>query len=297
MKALAPVLALALCGLCAVPASAGILSDGSLFGSDSKNSNADATPAQNAPVDLDSGIRQAQQLRAQGSFQDAAQMLSKLMMAAPDDARIIGEYGKVMVQEGRSADALAFLQRAEQLQPEDWTLYSATGVAYDQSGDFTNAKLAYEHALMLKPGSAVILNNYAMSRVQAGDLAGAQQMLAQAKANGSDPKIAANISFVASLEGGRAQPVAVAASSTVGHSAPTASAPLGAVAATTAPRQVAAGVVMQKVPVDPKAGPVHRAAPARIARTAPRKSAAQVAATTPSLRSGADGLRADASSP
>ena len=269
--------------------------------------------AKSMPTDLTGEIRRAQELRSQGHFKEAASALSQLMLVAPDDARVVGEYGKVLAQEGRAQDALAFLKRAIELQPNDWTLYSAQGVAYDENNDSADAKLAYQHALSLKPGQPSVLNNYAVSRMLAGDLNGAQALLAQAQAaGGSDPRIANNAAMIASLTGSKAiAHAAVMASAQMAPvKAPTviASAPLppppnakAQAIATDAPKSVVAAaspraataqnpqVVMQRVPFDPLAGPVKTAVkPAR----APRKlaTASKPAAKTqaPILRTAAD---------
>ena len=117
--------------------------------------------------DVSASVQQAQALRGQGDLDGATRILSQLMLAAPDDPRVVGEYGKLLVQQGRTGDAVQFLNRAIQLQPSDWSYYSALGVAYDQKGDRSNAKLAYERALTLQPNEAAVLNNYAMSRMLA----------------------------------------------------------------------------------------------------------------------------------
>jgi tetratricopeptide (TPR) repeat protein len=196
------------------------------------------------------------------------------MLVAPDDPRIIGEYGKVLAQRGRSADAAAFLSRAVQLQPNDWMLYSALGVVEDQLGDHEKARTAYGNALRLNPGEPSVLNNFALSRMLAGDLQMAASLAAEAAAKGgSDPKIAANQDMIAGMLRARGetvgppqaagqqsavpkpvQPVAVQhlPSPAIASGAPK---PLVAAAATTGPT-AAPRVVMQKVPFDPYAGPV-----------------------------------------
>ncbi len=77
--------------------------------------------------DLDVSVRQAQTLRLSGDVAGATRIMSQLMLVYPDDARVVGEYGKLLVQEKASADAVAFLRRAIELQPNDWTTYSALG--------------------------------------------------------------------------------------------------------------------------------------------------------------------------
>jgi Flp pilus assembly protein TadD len=208
---------------------------------------ADAAAAQKEmpQVSLDNDIRQAQMQRAAGDFDGATRSLAQMMMVYPDDPRVVGEYGKVLTQQGRSRDAVNFLRRAAELNPGDWTLYSALGVAFDQTGETASARVAYDRALQLKPGEAVVLNNYALSRAAAGDLAGAQRMMAQAAATGSaNPTIARNVVVIASLK------PATAPVSAVAYNRPVA-------------KPLPANTVMQKVPVDTKAGPV------AVAKTAP----------------------------
>jgi Flp pilus assembly protein TadD len=159
---------------------------------------------------LDTEIEKAKTQRALGDYNGAAHALAQMMLVAPDDARVVAEYGKVLVSMGRSDDAVAFLKRALQLSPNDWTLYSAIGAAFDQKNEFDNARTAYQRGLELKPDSAALLNNYAMSRMLAGDLPGAQQLIAQAQALGNDPKIAHNAALMANLRGGHAVSAAVA---------------------------------------------------------------------------------------
>ena len=157
-------------------------------------------PAAAVAQSVDAGVRDAQLKRSQKDYAGAVKVLSQLMLVAADDPRVVGEYGKVLVQQGRASDALDFLNRAVQLQSNDWTLYSALGVAYDQKADYDNARLAYERALALKPGESAVLNNFAMSRLQAGDLDNARRMIAEADAAGKDERIKRNLTMIAGLK-------------------------------------------------------------------------------------------------
>jgi len=269
-------------------------------------------------ADVTSAIHQAQDLRAKGDLDGELRIVSQLMLAQPDDARIVGEYGKLLVQQGRSSDAVQFLNRAVQLAPSDWTNYSALGVAYDQLADHANAKLAYQRALAFKPGEAAILNNYGMSRMLAGDAAGARALMLQAKASGStDPKIESNLALLESTAPAP-KPAQVTASlapvatvtpvvvtkptKAVGHTGapvshvptPVVTKPIAPVttAAVAAPGTASAAptrivhngvpVVMQAVPVDPKAGPVaHWTATKTAKATVPTVSVAAAAPTKP----------------
>ena len=236
-----------------------------------------ATAASNAPLsDVESNVRQAQLARLAGHYDDAIHTLSQLMLVASDDPRVIGEYGKTLVEEGHAKEAVAFLTRATDLQPRDWTFYSALGVAYDETGDQISAGRAYEHALALRPGEPAILNNYALSRMLASDPAMARQLMTSAASAGgsSDPKIARNIAIVNSLATQPAPvpaPVAQAsqasnqaltkASATGVVSPPPTAAPMSIIPPAALPAVPAVApshsqIVMQPVPTDPMAGPV-----------------------------------------
>jgi Flp pilus assembly protein TadD len=279
-----------------------------------------ATLTKTMPGTLDGQIQRAQLLRAKGDYAEAARSLAQIMLVSPDDGRVVGEYGKVLEQQGHSRDALPFLKRAAQLSPNDWSLQSALGVAYDQLDDHASARAAYERALVLKPAEASVLNNYAVSRMLAGDYAGAQRLFAKAQERGvSNPKVAGNLEKLAALNPPR--PVAAVSAASAPASkpampAPSATAPKSGVTATTlaqvplaspppgvksnapsaaarvavaAPKGLGGQVVMQRVPVDPLAGPVHSvatkaASAAHKATTVAKKAVPE----TPSLRTAAD---------
>lgn len=212
----------------------------------------DAKPSANgafASTSLEGQIQRARELRVQGNFTDASKALRQLMMVAASDPRVESEYGKVLTQQGYAKDAVSVLTKAIQMNGNDWTLYSALGVAYDQLDNRLEARKSYDRALAMKPGEPSVLNNYAVSRILAGDYDGAVQMLSQLHSD--DPKIAANLAKAESLKAAHAPKAATA------QIPPAKQAPV-AIAAAATPK-VDSGVVMQKIPVDLKAGPVHGA--------------------------------------
>jgi Flp pilus assembly protein TadD/cell division septation protein DedD len=160
------------------------------------------------PSDLETALHQAQTSRQSGDLAEASKILSQLVLFAPDDPRVLAEYGKTLVAEGRTNDALAFLERAIQLQPAEWSNYSAQGIAFDQKGNYQAAMTSYTRALALKPGEPTVLNNAAMSRMQAGDLAGAEKYLMQAAPGAAEfPRISENLALLQSMKEARATPV------------------------------------------------------------------------------------------
>ncbi|HWU54398.1 MAG TPA: hypothetical protein VN175_02780 [Rhizomicrobium sp.] len=236
-----------------------------------------AAPAANLPTTtLEDSIREAQLLRLAAQYPEAIKHLSQLMMVAADDPRVISEYGKTLASMGRASDAVNFLTRAQQLQPGDWTIYSAMGVAYDQLGDQKNAQSAYEHALQIKPDEPSVLSNFALSRMLAKDPDMARKLAARAESAGgaSDSKIARNIAMIRSMA-----PEAPAPVKTAEQPAPAAHGQATSLVAKASPEAHDTHVVMQRVPVDPKAGPVASAkpAPADAVTHAPRALQPQVA--------------------
>lgn len=255
-------------------------------GAPSPQSNAAAAaPAATLAANLDVEIGNARDQRAKGDFLGASRTLTQLMLIAPDNPDVVGEYGKVLTQRGKSDDAIAFLKRAVELNPGDWTLYSALGVAYDEAGDRPHAKAAYKQALALEPGEPAVLNNMAVSEMLSGDYAGAKKLLEQAQASGeANPKIGKNLQKIAELEAAKpaAQPVAAAARPAQKTATAPKPAPV-AVAKLPAPDK---NVVMQKVPADAKAGPVADHDPRKLAKDTSKPD--DKAAGTPKLRTAAD---------
>jgi Flp pilus assembly protein TadD len=213
--------------------------------------------ADNIPATLEGEIAKAHALRVAGSYEEAAKALGQLMIVAPDDVRVVGDYGKALTQLGRPGDALPFLERAIQLDANDWTLYSAIGVAYDQSDQHAKARAAYEHALQLKPGQPDVLNNMGVSRMLAGNLGDAKKLLNQASQPGApQPKIGNNLALLETMKPATGEPK-----------------PLS-------------DVMMQKVPTDPSAGPVAiRQTPAhKLAQKTTQKTTQKPKPASPVLR-------------
>ncbi|MEE8531787.1 MAG: tetratricopeptide repeat protein, partial [Hyphomicrobium sp.] len=150
-------------------------------------------------------IVQAQTFRRAGDFDGATRTLSQLVLVAPDDPRVLGEYGKTLVAKGQTEDAIAFLNRAIELNPREWTFYSAQGVAFDQARNFRAANMAYQRALALQPGEPSVLSNAGLSRMQAGDLANAEILLSRAiERGGANPRISRNLAMVRDLAAAKA---------------------------------------------------------------------------------------------
>jgi Flp pilus assembly protein TadD len=269
----ASLAALLMLGAATVPAHAGWFDLGSNAKTEAKPAGkANAKEAAQAGTTLEDSIQEARMLRLAGSYPEAIKNLSQLMMVASDDPHVISEYGKTLASMGRASDAVNFLTRAQQLEPGDWTIYSALGVAYDQIGDQKSAQTNYEQALKIKPEEPSVLSNYALSRMLAKDPDMARKLAVRAETAGGirDAVIGRNITMIRSLAPETPAPQVAQAPAPAPHiPAPVASnvqPPVTPVA------KSENRVVMQKVPVDPLAGPVRAPKPvnAEVASTAPR---------------------------
>lgn len=262
--------AAAACAGSAPPGPLGITATG-------KPANAPAEPS--GPSDLEAAVRQAQLQRVAGDLDGAIRTLGQLVLVAPDDPRIVGEYGKTLVAKGETSDALAFLGRAISLQPNDWMLYSAQGVAYDQSGNYPAAYEAYSKALALKPGEPSVLSNAGLSRLQAGDLDGAEKLLKAATQSGADNgRIARNLALLESLKDKKvsAAPVPPAPTAPAVETAKAAPAAPQAPAAAPVPRVVQTSLPAPAAPAAPLTGIAALAAdPTVVMAPIPRDDAEQ----------------------
>ena len=94
--------------------------------------------------DIGAALNFARNLRMMGGARQAVAVLKDVVMKAPDDARVLAEYGKALTAAGRAKDALPFLARSAQMKGDDWTTLSAYGVALDQTGSHANAREMYQ---------------------------------------------------------------------------------------------------------------------------------------------------------
>jgi Flp pilus assembly protein TadD/cell division protein FtsN len=206
----------------------------------------------NAPLDLNTALMKAQLSRKMGDFAEATKILSQLVLFAPDDSRVMGEYGKTLAAQGKSDDALAFLDRAIQIRPDDWTFYSAAGVAYDQKGQYPLAQASYARALLLKPGEPSVLNNAALSYMQVGDIDMAEQMIRQAAATSTDKsRIEYTIALVERAKASRPQRSAPIPATVASAPAPAPQAPAVIASVAPAPEPPQATYTPEPPPAEP----------------------------------------------
>lgn len=246
--------------------------------------------------DIKAALNFARNLRMMGGARQAVAVLKDIVMKAPDDARVLSEYGKALTSVGRSQDAIPFLARATQMDSSDWSTYSAYGVALDQAGNHDVARQNYEIALKLSPGNASVESNMAMSHILAGRIDQGEIILRRLVSRpDATPQMRQNLAMIASLKGNAVEAEQLAREDLAPEQATNNLAVLrqmdaGNAEAAPAPAPEAAAPIATPVATAPMAEPVAEAvaetspaiAEASIVETAPIVTAAPATATTPS---------------
>lgn len=148
------------------------------------------------------GMGFARNLRMMGGARQAISVLKEIVMKAPDDSRVLSEYGKALTAAGRVQDALPFLARSTQINGDDWTTFSAYGVALDQTGNHTAARTNYQMALGISPGNPTVESNLAMSHVLEGEIDKAELILRRLVSRpDATPQMRQNLAMVSAIKG------------------------------------------------------------------------------------------------
>ena len=152
------------------------------------------------------GMGFARNLRMMGGARQAISVLKDIVMKAPDDSRVLSEYGKALTAAGRVQDALPFLTRSTQINGDDWTTFSAYGVALDQTGNHTAARTNYQTALGISPGNPTVESNMAMSHILEGEIDKAEIILRRLVSRpDATPQMRQNLAMVSAIKGNSAE--------------------------------------------------------------------------------------------
>lgn len=154
------------------------------------------------PDDIEANLNFSRNLRMMGGAAQAVMVMKALVLRAPNNGRVLAEYGKALTAGERPEEAIGFLTQAIQMSPNDWTLLSARGVAYDQASNHTAARGDYAQALAIDPENSSVLTNFALSYVLAGQPAQAEPILRRAVARAdATAAMRQNLAMVLALQG------------------------------------------------------------------------------------------------
>jgi Flp pilus assembly protein TadD len=125
------------------------------------------------PDDADAALGYVRALRNVGQADEAVRVGALSVVRYPDDARLLGEYGKARLAARDLPGAVETLTAAITRSPADWSLHSALGITYDLVGQHEMAQDAYLKALDVSPNNPTVTNNLALSLALSGNLDGA----------------------------------------------------------------------------------------------------------------------------
>ena len=117
---------------------------------------------------------------ARGENANALARYTALLLAHPNDAKLLEPAAIAALRLGDTAKAEAFAGRATRVPGVSWRAWNTRGAVADLRGDFSAADEFYRQALGLAPDRAEVLNNLGWSRILRGDWQGAVEPLERA---------------------------------------------------------------------------------------------------------------------
>ena len=154
------------------------------------------------PGNVDTAVRYARALRADGQRAQAVAVLETCSIKNPKNKTVLGEYGRALAETGNYQQALEVLDRAHTPDQPDWRILSAQGAVLDQMGRHADAQRYYLTALKIVPNEASVLSNLGLSYALSKDLTKAEATLRRAAAQKStDPRVRQNLALVVGLQG------------------------------------------------------------------------------------------------
>ena len=154
------------------------------------------------PRDPEATLGLAQALRTLGSFDDAAVIVDRYLMANADDLECLLELARIHIARGQGFYAVAPARHALALAPRDWRAPSLLGVAYEQASRDEEALAAHRQAQALAPNNPSVISNLAMYLAGHGDAAQAESLLrAAAVMPGATAQVRQNLALVLGLQG------------------------------------------------------------------------------------------------
>ncbi len=138
------------------------------------------------PANVDSQIKYAQVLTAQGHTEDAINQLTLARVASPENPRLAATLGKLLVLAHRAGPATSVFRGALNTHPNDLSLLVGLGVALDASQSPAAAQDVYRRVLAIEPHSTAARNDLALSLALSGHSAEALEQFRRLRAEMSE---------------------------------------------------------------------------------------------------------------
>ena len=120
------------------------------------------------PANINSQIKYAQVLTAQGHTEDAIEQLTQARVVSPENPRLAATLGKLLVLAHRAGPATSVFRSALNTHPNDLPLLVGLGVALDANQNPAAAQDVYRRVLAVEPHSMAARNNLALSLALSG---------------------------------------------------------------------------------------------------------------------------------
>jgi predicted TPR repeat methyltransferase len=115
-----------------------------------------------------------------GELDLAAQLLERLVAAAPADVQAWNLLGAVYGTQGRNSDCEHACRKVLVLHPGAYSTWNNLGNALKNQGRMEEARAAYQQALAIQPGHAEALNNLGNLERECGNADGARHLFLEA---------------------------------------------------------------------------------------------------------------------
>lgn len=138
------------------------------------------------PGNVDSRIKYAQILIAQGHTEGAIEQLTQARAASPENPRLAAALGKLLVLAHRAAPAISVFRSALNTHPNDLPLLVGLGVALDASQNSAAAQDVYRRVIAIEPHSMAARNDLALSLTLSGHPAEALEQFRTLRAEMSE---------------------------------------------------------------------------------------------------------------
>lgn len=173
------------------------------------------------PANVDTQVKYAQSLTAQGHAEAAIEQLTQARAASPQDPRLAAILGKLLVLAHRPEPAVSVFRSALSTHPNDPALLVGLGVALDSSQNPAAAQDVYRRVLAIEPHSMAARNDLALSLALSGHPAEALEQFRTLRADMStsgvpQPALATvsgNLALTYGLQGDMRDAVQTAATS------------------------------------------------------------------------------------
>ena len=117
--------------------------------------------SKNLPDDPDILVQYAELSRLLGHTEQALYCLYKVREIRPNDTRVPGNLGNVLLDQKKYHDADIQLRKAMDISPDSWQILLHLGIANSALGNYDDAIAFLEKAQALKPGASEIHENLA----------------------------------------------------------------------------------------------------------------------------------------